>query len=119
MNDQALIQNPCLKIRIGSIVPQHPENILGRRQRLARIPDNQGTVIVVMLVRMIIVNGNHRHDTDQVQRLPENILDRRIVRILVIGIQCQDRPLHAVHDVLARRLQYDITHKLGRQLPVL
>ena len=72
-----------------------------------------------MLVRMIIIDCNHRHHTDQQHRLPQDVRNSDIVRIRIVGIQRQNGALHPVHDIRTRCFHDDIPDKLARKLAVL
>ena len=119
MYHQTFIQYSGLKICICPVITQHPQDVFRGRQILARITDDQRSLIIVMLIGMIIVHSDQRHDSDQKKALPEYIGDRSIIRSFVVRVQGQNRALHTIHDIRTRCLQDNIPDKLGGKLTIL
>ena len=71
-----------------------------------------------MDVGVVAIDRNQRKNRNQLQALPQHILDRNILRILVVGVEGKHAFRQRVHHVAARRLHHDVADKPGRQPPI-
>ena len=95
---------------------KHAQCILCGGQTVIRPVDVHASQIVIMVVGVIAVDGKHREDSDQHQRLADHIGKIRFLRIGIVGGKRQDTARHAVHDVMARRLHDHVSYKVRGQM---
>ena len=115
MQDQAQIQDHGLQLGVRAISAQELQNILRHGTMVQRRMNGERTAVVVVMIGLIRIDRQHREEADQLQTLTEYIGQRDIVRLVVIGIQCQNRAGQTVHHIAARRLHDHVAHKILRQ----
>jgi hypothetical protein len=72
--------------------------------------------LVVVGIRMVAVNRKERELRDELEALTENVVDRDIVRIVIVGIESQHATGKGVHHIGAGRLEDHIAGKaLGKR----
>ena len=67
---------------------------------------------------LVTVDGQQREHADQLQALTQNVRERSVIRIVVIGKQCQYASCQRIHEILAGLLHDDIPHKIRRERTV-
>ena len=78
--------------------------------------DKKALTVIVVHLALVSVTGNGRQLCQQVHALDQGLVNIRIVRIIIIIIQGQDRIHKLVHQVLSRQAQQVHFHKLIRDL---
>lgn len=68
---------------------QHTQGVFCRGQSFFRAVDNQTLPAVVVLIRLIAVNRQHREGGDEKQALTQDVFRGYVVRIIVIGVKSQ------------------------------
>ena len=112
MKDQCRIKNPGFQICIFLVRSEHVKNVFRRRTVGIRTVDIHTAIQIIMVIRMIPVNSQHREDTDKIHRLAENIFHGIIRNLIIVGGQRQHALRHGIHDILTGRLHNDISGKL-------
>ncbi|SCG87522.1 Uncharacterised protein [uncultured Clostridium sp.] len=112
MKDQCRIKNPGFQICIFLVRSEHVKNVFRRRTVGIRTVDIHTAIQIIMVIRMIPVNSQHREDTDEIHRLTENIFHGIIRNLIIVGGQRQHALRHGIHDILTGRLHNDISGKL-------
>ena len=70
---------------------------------------------VKMLIRLITVYRQHREGRYQMKTLPQDIFGGNIIRVIIIGIECQYTAGKNVHHIPPRRFHNHIPYKGFRQ----
>ena len=96
---------------------QHIKEILRRRHALVRIPYAECLVIYQVHHRLVRINRNGRDFGNEADRLPQDVLNRSVIRILIQSIQTQNRPGKHVHDVVPLHREDHVTVEIFRQCP--
>ena len=96
--------------RVGRIGADHAQNILGDGQLRLRIVQDEGVSVKIMPLGGKGVRRDEREARDEADGLPQNVVQRGIVRTVVIGIEGEDAAGQLVHDVAAGGLE---DHVLG------
>ena len=117
MEQQRHIQHLGLQKCVVPVRPEHHQEILCRGQLRIRSVDVHAPVPLIVIVRMIPVDGQHGKYADQVHTLPDHISHIIGRHLVIVGRQRQDAPGHGIHDILVGRLHDNIPGKIGGQLP--
>ena len=83
-----------------------------------RLVDDQAFALFIMLIGMIAIDCQKRGNGDQLNALPQYVIDRNIVCMIVIGIQCQNTSGKSIHHILAWSLHNDIADKVCRKCTI-
>jgi len=109
------IEYAGFKIGILAVYAKNMEKIFSRRKSRSGRMDKQTLSVVVVRIRLIAVNRQHRKKRYQLKALTEHVFNRRIVGIFVIGIKREHASCEAVHHIAARRFQDYIADKARRK----
>lgn len=70
-------------------------------------------LVIIAALHLISVHHHGGHTGNQIDALVQDILQRQILGMLVIGIQAQHAPLHLVHNI-GRRSIHGIHKAIGQ-----
>ena len=103
MENQHQVEQMRLLRSIALVRARHAQQIFRNRQLRQRIVEIERVPLKIVPLCHQRVRRNQRETRDQLDGLPQNIFGRRIVRVVVKGIEGQDAPRQLVHNVAARR----------------
>ena len=112
---QSKVEQLRLKRCIFAGDAQHPQSIFCRGKPFFRSVNYQTLSAVKMLIGLIAVYRQHRECRYQMQTLPQYIFGGNIVRVIVIGVECQYTAGKNVHHIPPRCFHNHISHKGFRQ----
>ena len=119
VNDQGNIQRQCFGQGILSVLAQHIQDILRRAQIGVRVmKEKAGAVAQIIGVGLIAVNRQLRKHGDQLNTLPQYVLQAHILRLRIVAVVGQNAAGHGVHHIGAGRLHDDVPYKAVGQAPV-
>ena len=111
------IQQVGLLLRIAGVRPDHPQEVLRRGQLGDREVDVQRIPLEIVTLHRVGIGHDGGEAPDKLHRLEQQVLNGRVVRIGVVGVQAQHAAGQLVHHIAAG-VPHD--HALGkalRQLP--
>ena len=111
------IQQVGFLVGVALIRAHHPQEVLRRGQLRHREVDVQGVAVEVVPLHRVGVGYDGREIADELHRLQKHVVNGRVVRVGIVGVQAQHAARQLVHDVVAG-VAHD--HALGeplRQLP--
>ncbi len=80
------------------------------------MPDIQTPFHYVMVIRLIRIDHKLRKICDKLHGLTQNIRQRQIICVFIIGIKRQHAARKRVHNILVRSLHHNIAYKVTGQL---
>ena len=80
--------------------------------------DKKALSVVIMTVRLIAVDGEHRAEADELQTLTQNVGKRYIVGSVIIGIERQDASCQCIHHILAGGFHDNVSNEAGGKTTV-
>jgi len=75
--------------------------------------EEHALLIIIAALHLVSVHHHGGHTGDQIDALVQDILQRQILGMLVVGIQAQHAPLHLVHNI-GRRSIHGIHKAIGQ-----
>lgn len=99
--------------RVGRIGADHAQDVLGDGQLRLWIVQDEGVSVKIMPLGGKGVRRDEREARDEADGLPQNVVQRGIVRTVIIGIEGEDAAGQLVHDVAAGSLENHILGKPG------
>ena len=115
VQDEAAVEQLGLVVGVFAVRADQVQDVLrGRALRVGHVQEH-GRAVKVAALRLIGVRDNDRELGGQADALTHDVLDRRLVRVAVVGIQRERRAGELVHDVAARRAHDHILGEVVRQ----
>ena len=119
VENQRHVEHLRLEVGVFPVGTQQREDDLRRGHGRLRAVDVKTVLADIVVISVVAVHAEHRKYRNQLDALAQHVVDRCIVRILVVAEQCQDRARDGVHHILTRRFENDVADKVLRQRPVL
>ena len=98
LGDHQEVEHPDIKVRI-CIILEHMQEILGNAYIFLRMADMQRTPLHRVAVAVVGICDDCRHLCYQVDRLTDEVVARKVVRVRVEGIHLEYAARQDVHDV--------------------
>ena len=102
-----------------SVFPQNLQKTFRCRNARLRQMDKQALSQMVMLIRLISINGQQRKYGNQLKTLTQNVGNRNIIGIFVVGIERQNAAGENVHHIFSRSLENHIPYERSGQAAVI
>ncbi len=116
VDHQHHIQQVGLLLGVVGIGPDHPQEVLRSGQVLHGEMDVQRVALEVVPLDGISVGYNAGKGSDELHRLEQDVVQRGVVGVLVVGVQRQHAAGQLVHDVPAGVLHDHVFRKAVGQL---
>ena len=116
MEDQAGIEQLCFLVRKGTVGTNRVEDRLRRGMAGIERMKIHTLLVIVAALNLIRIRHNNGQAGNQLDCLAHIIFQRRIVRIVVIGIKREDGAAQLIHNILGRRFDDHVLRKIFRQL---
>ena len=113
MENEHEVEQMRLLRRVGRIGADHAQNILSDGQFRFRVVQNKRFAVKIMPLGGESVRRDEREARNEADGLPQNVIQRSVVRTVIIGIEGENTAGQLVHDVAAGSLENHILGKPG------
>ena len=113
VQDEAQVEHLRFQLGVSAVLAQHIQDIFRGGKVLSRLVDEERGVRMVVLVRLLRIDGEQGELGDELQGLAQNVAFGDVVRFRVVRIEGKHAAGEHIHHVFRGGFHDDVPHEGG------